>query len=266
MTQPVYMNSDKDNDLTVSILQTDIIWCNPEKNRAHIEELIDASPHSDLFVLPEMFTTGFCMTPQQINHAEQEETVTWMQELCRKYHCAITGSIIANEEERFYNRCFFIHEEDTVTYDKRHLFSYGGEDKVYTPGNKRVIVEFKGVRFLLQICYDLRFPVFSRNKEDYDAIIYVANWPVARINVWNTLLSARAMENQCYIIGANRTGSDPCATYNGSSRCIDPYGRVLASCTDYAESSCSATIQTDTLKAFRDKFPALKDADKFICE
>ena len=148
------MNSDKDNDLTVSILQTDIIWCNPEKNRAHIEELIDASPHSDLFVLPEMFTTGFCMAPQQINHAEQKETVTWMQELCRKYHCAITGSIIANEEKRFYNRCFFIHEEDTVTYDKRHLFSYGGEDKVYTPGNKRVIAEFKGVRFLLQICYD----------------------------------------------------------------------------------------------------------------
>ncbi len=260
------MNSDKNKDLTVSILQTDITWCNPEKNRAHIEELIDTLPYSDLFVLPEMFTTGFCMTPQQINHTEQEKTIKWMRQICRKYHCAFVGSIIVNENERFYNRCFFMHEEETVTYDKRHLFSYGGESKVYTPGNKRIIAKFKSVRFLLQICYDLRFPVFSRNKEDYDAIIYVANWPVTRINVWNTLLCARAMENQCYVIGANRTGNDLYTTYNGYSKIIDPYGNILASCTGNTETFCIASMQTASLGAFRNKFPALKDADKFICE
>lgn len=150
-------------------------------------------------------------------------------------------------------------------YDKRHLFGYGGEGKSFSAGNKRQVVEWQGVRFLLQVCYDLRFPVFSRNsaKEPYDAIIYVASWPVPRIEAWRTLLKARALENQCYVIGVNRVGTDPNCNYNGYSAIINPYGRALGECVSDNEETAVATLDMAELQTFRKKFPVLDDADDF---
>ena len=146
------------------------------------------------------------------------------------------------------------------------MFTYGGEDKVYAPGQKRVVVEFRGWRFLLQVCYDLRFPVFARNRGDYEVALYVANWPVPRIRVWDALLDARALENQCYVLASNRVGHDPVAAYDGHSRVIDPYGKVIASCVNGQEGFATAVLDRERLEAFRRKFPVLEDGDAFTFE
>ena len=178
---------------------------------------------------------------------------------------AIAGSIATEEEGVFYNRFYFVTPEgDYAQYDKHHLFTYGGEHKRYQAGQERVVVEYMGVRILLAICYDLRFPVWSRNRKDYDMAIYVASWPTPRVEAWKALLHARAIENQCYVVGVNRVGKDPYCQYSGHSAIIDPYGKTLAECNEDKECLLTAQIDMEVLKAFREKFPVLEDADDFV--
>ena len=217
-----------------------------------------------LIVLPEMFSTGFITMPA--GEAESDgASLGWMKAIAKKYGCAVAGSVATEDRGLFYNRFYFVKPDGTfVKYDKRHLFSFAGEDRRFTAGSEKVITEYNGVRFFLQICYDLRFPCFSRNilPNPYDAVIYVASWPSPRIGAWDTLLKARAIENQCYAIGVNRVGKDPSCQYNGHSSIVDPYGNASASCAEGVEEIVSADLDLDSLQAFRDKFPVLKDADR----
>ncbi|MDR1582636.1 MAG: amidohydrolase [Prevotellaceae bacterium] len=251
--------------MDILLLQTDMKWQSPDNNRDHIKNIINSSPKADIIILPEMFTTGFCISP--VNIAEKANTVTlaWLQNLSAEKKSAIAGSIAVEENGKYYNRFYFVKPDGSYfTYNKRHLFSFAGENKEYTAGNERVIVEYGGFRILLQICYDIRFPVFSRNKGDYDMIIYVANWPITRIGAWNMLLPARAIENQCYVAGVNRAGSDPAAKYNGGTTLIDFLGKPVVSARPDKEDAVLGTINIQSLKDFRKKFPALADADNFI--
>ena len=217
--------------MKVIILQTDICWANPEANRVHLDEMLDAQSGADLYVFPEMFSTGFCTQPEGVAEPADSETLQWMKRKAKEKDCALAGSIAVEEEGKYYNRFYFVTPDGQVRwYNKKHLFTYGGEDKHYTPGNERVVASFRGVRFLLEVCYDLRFPVWSRNRGDYDAILYVASWPTPRVEAWKALLRARAIENQCYVIAVNRTGKDPYCDYCGGSAVIDPYGHTLAAC------------------------------------
>lgn len=222
----------------------------------------------DLIVLPEMFTTGFCFDP---SHAEGviddgAETVAWMRRMAERYDAAVTGSVAVADGERYFNRMYFVRPDGCVEYyDKRHLFAMGGEADHYTAGHRRVVVGWRGVRILLQVCYDLRFPVFARSRGDYDMIVYAANWPTPRIAVWDTLLRARAIENQCYVAGVNRAGQDPWCDYCGRTALIDPYGRVAASCGE-GEHVVAGDIDMDRLAAFRRKFPVLEDRDAWLAD
>lgn len=251
--------------MRITIIQSDIIWANPEENRQRMAQKLDEHPEADLYVFPEMFSTGFCTQPAQI--AEQYDkpgTLEWMQTQARQRQCALAGSVATEHNGRFYNRFYFVFPDGSYqSYDKKHLFTYGGEHQTFTPGNERIIVEYKGVRMLLQICYDLRFPVWARNRKDYDMILYVASWPQPRIEAWSALLRARAIENQCYVAGVNRVGNDPSCQYSGGSALIDPYGKTMASCLDFQEDTVSARIDMEVLNAFREKFPVLNDADPF---
>lgn len=248
--------------MKVTILQRDIAWANPALNIERIDEAIERNPGSDLYVLPEMFSTGFCTEPQGIAESEDSVSLSWMKRKAQAIDAAIAGSIAIEEDGHYYNRFYFIKPDGEVTaYDKHHLFTYGGEHLRFTAGNERQIVEFRGVRIMLQICYDLRFPVWVRNRGDYDMILYVASWPTPRVKAWSALLVARAIENQCYIVGVNRVGEDPACQYCGGSVVIDPYGKQIAACEDYKEMEASAEIDMESLEAFREKFPVLRDAD-----
>ncbi len=243
--------------MKIQLLEMDIAWEQPEANRLRAAEMALEADDADLLVLPEMFTTGFTMSPEGLPAGERDGTLTleWMLALARERDAAITGSVAVEDGGRFYNRMYFVKPDGTYAfYDKRHLFGFAGEDKPYTPGNERVIVEWRGVRILLLICYDLRFPVFSRTRRaDYDMIVYVANWPASRIGAWDMLLRARAIENVCYVAGVNRTGSDPSIAYGGHSVLVDYKG----------ESVESGYVDAGKVAAFRTKFPALDDADDF---
>lgn len=258
--------------MTISLLQTDIVWGNPAANQAKAEALLRGTPKSDVYVLPEMFSTGFATEPEGIAEADKS-SLTWMQRMAHEFDAAICGSVATEQHcaaysdltgKTYYNRFYFVTPDGKCShYDKRHLFSYGGEHLHYTCGQNRTIVEFRGVRFLLQVCYDLRFPVFSRNTPNspYDIALYVASWPTSRIKVWNTLLHARAIENQCYVAGVNRIGSDNQCQYSGGTMLIDAYGRTVAECPENKETSITANLDIEALHAFRKKFPVLNDAD-----
>jgi len=249
--------------MDILLLQTDISWQNPVINRDNARKLIEASPQADLIVLPEMFTTGFCMTPEGVAEKADSETLVWMQVIAKERNVAIAGSVATEESGKYFNRFYFVKPDGSYTvYNKRHLFSYAGEDEHYTAGEERIIVEYKGCNILLQICYDLRFPVFSRNTGDYDMIIYVANWPTVRLDAWNTLLRARAIENQCYVIAVNRTGDDPANHYSGGTALIDFLGKTLITAGEGIE-AVKGEANMQLLRDFRQKFPALHDADKF---
>ncbi len=251
--------------MTIALIQMDITWADPDANRARAEAAIRSLPADvDLIVLPEMFSTGFATQPEDIAEAEPSATLAWMRAMASQRGSAVAGSVAVSDATiSYHNRFFFVKPDGTVAYyDKHHLFTYGGEQQSYTAGNERCIVEWRGVRFLLLVCYDLRFPVWSRNREDYDCALYVANWPTTRIDAWTALLRARAIENQCYVVGVNRVGSDPACQYCGASLAIDPYGHNLAACTTNAEDSTTAELDMDALRAFRQKFPVLKDRDR----
>lgn len=240
----------------------DIAWGDCQGNVRRADAMIDNAPEADLYILPEMFSTGFAADPEGMAESENGKTVEWMRRKAVAKDAAIAGSLAIRSGGRYFNRLYFVKPDGEVTtYDKRHLFSYAGENLHYTRGEERVIVEWRSVRIMLQVCYDLRFPVFSRNNGDYDMIIYVASWPTSRIKVWDTLLHARALENQCYVAGVNRVGRDPNCEYCGNSLIISPYGEDLAVCGSGEESAKMAEIEMEMLRSFRKKFPVIDDAD-----
>lgn len=240
----------------------DIAWGDCQGNVRRVDAMIDNAPEADLYILPEMFSTGFAAAPEGMAESENGKTVEWMRRKAVAKDAAIAGSLAIRSGGRYFNRLYFVKPDGEVTtYDKRHLFSYAGENLHYTRGEERVIVEWRSVRIMLQVCYDLRFPVFSRNNGDYDMIIYVASWPTSRIKVWDTLLHARALENQCYVAGVNRVGRDPNCEYCGNSLIISPYGEDLAVCGSGEESAKMAEIEMEMLRSFRKKFPVIDDAD-----
>jgi len=250
--------------MKIVLLQTDIQWQEPQKNRDRAKELINNSPQADLYILPEMFTTGFCMTPKGV--AEKADTITlaWMQALAKEKNAAIAGSVATEENGKYYNRFYFVKPDgNCTTYDKRHLFTFAGEHNQYSAGEERIIVDHAGFRILLQICYDLRFPVFSRNRGDYDMIIYVANWPTVRLEAWNALLKARAIENVCYVAAVNRTGDDYGNKYTGGTYLIDFMGKTIIAAEEGKEEAIAGETNMEALMDFRKKFPALQDADMF---
>ena len=252
--------------MKLALLQMDIAWANPAENIKKAASLIESAPSADLYVLPEMWSTGFAVDPNDAYETADSQSLAWMKETAQQRNAAICGSIIIRDDAGFHNRLYFVKPDGSeVYYDKRHLFTYGGEHKRLQPGTERVVVEFRGVRFLILVCYDLRFPVFSRNnKQDYDACIYVASWPGPRISIWQTLLRARAIENQSYVIGVNRVGSDPTCQYNGASAVIDAYGKSVAASEENKESITIADLDFDRQRSFRQKFPVLDDADDFV--
>lgn len=251
--------------MKITVLQTDIVRASPKENVERISQAVADLPPTDLILLPEMFTTGFVMEPQGCAEEENGIGPQWMEATARARNCAVAGSIAVRQNGRYFNRFYFVKPDGDITYcDKHHLFTYSGEDKRFTAGDRRIVAEFRGVRFLLLVCYDLRFPVWSRNTGDYDAILYVASWPEPRTYVWRTLLRARAIENQCWVIGANRVGDDEGGHYVGASVIIDHLGHTVAECRDDAEDSVSADIDMAAVKAFKEKFPAWRDADEFV--
>lgn len=248
--------------MKVTILQRDIVWGNPTENCRRCDEAINQNPGSDLYVLPEMFSTGFCTQPEGIAETADSDTLKWMKKKSATIDAAIAGSVAVCEDGKYYNRFYFVHPDGTVQqYDKHHLFTYGGEHLRFTAGQERVIVGYRGMRILLEICYDLRFPIWARNHGDYDMILYVASWPTPRVEAWSALLRARAIENQCYVAGVNRVGSDHACQYCGGSVVIDPYGKTIAECEWDKENEATAEINIEQLDAFRKKFPVLNDAD-----
>lgn len=245
--------------MKIVALNLDIQWKSPLENFKIIERQLE-NQTADLFVLPEMFSTGFCMDFEEIDHSGK--VLEWMKALAQRKNTAVAGSVSVKENEKFYNRFYFVLPNGEFhQYDKKHLFSYGGEDKVYTAGNERVIVDFLGFRILLLICYDLRFPVFSRNRGDYDGIICVANWPKSRIEAWQTLLKARAIENQSFVFGVNRIGIDGNQLhYPESSFCFFADGSEIS---EKENAFVSAKWDLKNLNEYREKYPFLKDGDNF---
>ena len=251
--------------MKIALIQMDLAWCNTQDNLGRAEQLITNNPGADVYVLPEMFTTGFCMEPHRIAEPMEGPALQWMKRMATEADAAIVGSVATIAPEGGYkNRMYFVKPDGEATYyDKRHLFSYSGEDKHYEPGKERVIVEWRGVRFFLQVCYDLRFPVFGRNCDDYDVAIYVANWPDKRRMAWDILLRARAIENQAVVIGVNRVGTDPICNYDGGTAAIDFFGYVAAKCADNTEEVVTYEVKMDELMLYRSKFPSLTDSDDF---
>lgn len=241
-------------------LNLDIIWKNKAENFKIIEQELQ-NLEADLFLLPEMFSTGFCMEASEVSD-RNEESLAFLKKMAKEKNAAFCGSAPVEENDNFYNRMYFVQPDDSVTfYDKRHLFSFSGEDRVYTSGKDRVIVEYKGIRFLLQVCYDLRFPVFARNNDDYDAILYVANWPEKRVGAWEHLLKARAIENLSFIFGLNRIGTDGNHLfYQESSHCFFADGREIS---NKNGNIVSAELDMNELKDFRTHFQFLDDRDHF---
>lgn len=247
-------------NLKISGLNFDINWKNKQLNFKKIEESLK-SKNADLFILPEMFSTGFVMQPEEIAD-RNSETLNWMKKFATESNVAICGSASVAEGNDFYNRFYFVEANGNYHfYDKKHLFSYSGEHEKYAAGSQRKIINFEGWRILLQVCYDLRFPVFSRNNDDYDAILYVANWPETRIDAWNTLLKARAIENQAYVFGLNRIGKDGNnLNYPESSYCFFADGTVASKVQD---NIVSVEFDAEKIVQFREKFQFLNDRDSF---
>jgi omega-amidase len=251
--------------MKVALIQAPLVWENPKQNRNYFEDKINSiSETIDLIVLPEMFTSGFTMNPKAVAESMQGETVLWLQALAKAKNAAITGSLVIEEKGNFYNRLVFVFPSGAIkTYDKKHLFTLAGEDKAYTSGTQKILIEYQGFKICPLICYDLRFPVFARNTEEYDVLIYVANWPKPRINAWDALLKARAIENMCYTIGVNRMGEDPNKhDYPGHSQVIDELGNYLIEPQEI-EGVFITTLNKNTLEANRQKFGFLNDRDTF---
>ena len=254
--------------MKITLIQQDIAWANPAVNQKAAEQAMLSAAKSDLYVLPEMWSTGFATEPEGIAESHGA-SLRWMVEMAQRLDAAVAGSIATEVDGRYYNRFYFVKpgdkDHEVAYYDKHHLFTYGGEHLRYTRGEERVVVEWRGARFLLQVCYDLRFPIFARNKmnerPDYDCILYVASWPTPRVEAWRTLLLARAIENQCYVCGVNRVGQDPTCQYCGGTAFIDPYGVRQEEVPMNEAGLLTVHLDMESLNAFREKFPVLRDRD-----
>ena len=253
--------------MKITLLQDHIFWADKQANLQKTEsQLKELSEKTDLVVLPEMFTTGFCTDRLDLAETMQGETVEHLKRWATDYKIAIVGSFIAIENERYYNRTFFVFPNGEIeTSDKRHLFTMGGEADFFSCGDKRLIVNYKGFNIFVLVCYDLRFPVWSRNvNNEYDLLIYTANWPASRIKVWDTLLAARAIENQSFVCGVNRIGMDGGnLPHNGNSKLINAQGETVFSAPLNEKSVETIEISLGELQNFREKFPVWKDADRF---
>lgn len=252
--------------MKITLIQPDTIWENKLKNLERLGELMSESPgERDIIVLPEMFNTGFSMNPADLYETPDSVTLEWMRSMAEKQYSGICGSYIVFVDNQYFNRWIFVSPDgETWSYDKRHLFSPGGENKLFAPGRGRVVFTFRGMRICPNICYDLRFPVWSRNRNDYDILINSSNWPESRRDVWITLLRARALENQSYVAGVNRIGVDGTGIkYCGDSMIIGPKGETIASGRQSEESIVSGEISLSDLADFREKFPVLNDGDDF---
>jgi predicted amidohydrolase len=261
--------------LKITTIQTDLVWENKTENLNRLAALIRAVPEkTHLFVLPEMFSTGFSMQPERLAETMEGETVAWMRNLAKERGAILAGSLIISEGGEYYNRLVWMLPNGTTGhYDKRHCFTLAGEDKHYAAGSKRVIASVGGWKINLQICYDLRFPVWARQQivaepdaeatPEYDVLLYVANWPAKRIHAWKTLLQARAIENQCYVVGVNRIGEDQNGLYHsGDSMVVDPLGEILYQKADAADVH-TVTLEREKLNLIREKLPFWRDADDF---
>jgi len=251
--------------LDIVLLQCDLHWESVAKNLTQIEEYLDEVSNSDIILLPEMFSTGFSVKSTHLAEAMDGATVCWMKSIAQKKASVLCGSLMIKEAGHVYNRILWVEPNGTIEYyDKRHLFSLIEEDRCFTSGKKRLIIDYKGWRICPLICYDLRFPVFSRNDVDYDLCFYLANWPNQRIAAWDTLLKARAIENQAYIIGVNRVGFDGYnAEYSGHSQVLDPNGDLIALAPDNEIGLVECNLSKEHLQAYRDRLPFLEDQDKF---
>ncbi|MGA0284062.1 MAG: nitrilase-related carbon-nitrogen hydrolase [Saprospiraceae bacterium] len=249
------------SDITVQLLQAKIEWHKPNFNLEHFNHLIGQSGSADLIVLPEMWNTGFTMKAD-LYHSHANEALRLMKEWSLKYAKAIVGSVIVKEDDKIYNRLYFVAEGSVLAhYDKRHLFAFSGEDRSFTAGDSKLVVSYKGWRFCLNICYDLRFPVWARNYEDYDVLIYSANWPDARIDAWQSLLKARAIENQSYVLGCNCYGQDAWRNAYGGHSYLYAYDGSLISEEKRNEQLFTCRLEIEKLKEFRTKFPFLAERD-----
>ena len=250
--------------MKVTIFQTDIRWASPDENVRNVQRLMDENGGSDLYVLPEMWATGFATTPHDIAENDDSIALSWMKQTAVKHSCALSGSLLIKLQDGcFRNRHYFVTPEDTIFYDKHHLFTYGHEDQFITPGNDHVVATWQGRRFLLLTCYDLRFPVWSRygRAGEYDAIIIAANWPEKRQQAWRILTRARAIENQCYLVGANRVGDDQYCHYLGESVVCGPQGETLMDCEAEREAAKTVELDFDALEHVRSRFRVLDDRD-----
>lgn len=251
--------------LKITVLQTHLHWENAVANRTHFTTMIDAiSQETQLIVLPEMFTTGFSMNASQLAETMQGETINWMKNVAQSKNAALCGSLIITENNKYYNRFLFVHPSGEIQYyDKRHTFNMAGEGEVFECGKAPVVVDYLGWKLCLQVCYDLRFPVFARNSSNYDALLYVANWPKTRIAAWDTLLKARAIENMSYVIGVNRIGLDGNGLeYVGHSGVYDVLGAEIAFA-KAQQKSITATLSKLHITSTRTQLPFLQDGDSF---
>jgi len=254
------------NELKLLIVQPDVKWKDIQGNLSKYSEMIsERKQDPDLVLFPEMFQTGFCSDPADVAETMDGTTVRWMKRTAETLKCALAGSLIIKDGRKFFNRIVYIDQYENLTwYDKRHLFKIEGEEINFTPGRQRLIVPLKNWQICFQICYDLRFPVWSRNMNDYDVLVNLSNWPAKRNDVWTTLLRARAIENQSYVVGVNRVGTDfNHIFYEGNSQVIDPKGNVTAEISNSREGLLSASLSRETLEKFRNEFPVLNDADDF---
>ncbi|WP_424962282.1 amidohydrolase [Ekhidna sp.] len=258
------------NDLTISLIQADLHWEEIDANLAMFEEMIWSIDGSDLIVLPEMFTTGFSMNAEKLAEPPGGKTFKWMRQMATQQKVAVTGSVIIKDQGEFYNRLYFVYPDgSSQQYDKKHLFNLAAEGETYTSGKERVILEYEGWKIHPMICYDLRFPIWARSRKtmdqtyEYDLLLYVANWPDTRVNAWDTLLKARAIENLSYCAGVNRIGTDGFPKeYNGHSGIYSPKGDELAF-SDNKEQILTVTLSAEELQTYRRDFPFQEDADDF---
>lgn len=255
--------------MKITIVQTDIQWAAFDNNASAARNIIFSAGESDMYVLPEMWNTGFAVAKEEVSASSSDRALEWMQETARQTDAVVCGSMAVKNEDKanmvihpYRNRLFFVKPDGSYTwYDKHHLFGPAGEDIMFAAGDKRVIAEWKGWRFLLTICYDLRFPLWLRYNNDYDAIINVANWPDMRHEAWDILTKARAIENQCYFIACNRTGHDKTAYYSGHSRIIDPEGRILTECEAGKQQFATTVIDKNKMTSYRRTFNVLDERD-----
>ncbi len=252
-------------NLHITLVQSSLHWEKVQENLIMFSEKLDnIKEHTDLVVLPEMFSTGFSMRPELFAEPMDGTVLHWMRDTAKRKNTVLCGSAMIRDEGKFYNRLLWVRTDGSYEfYDKRHLFGIGDEHLHFSAGNKRLLVDLKGWKILPLVCYDLRFPVWARNTNGYDVLLYVANWPERRINAWKVLLQARAIENQCYVVGVNRVGNDGSSIYHpGESAVVDPFGTLLWSAS-HKEVTQTVELNSESLNSIRRSLPFLKDQDTF---